>query len=90
MRKQERTYVTGFPRIGAGRELKKALERYWSGKNGIEKVIETGRDIRKTAWENQKRAGIDFYSCGDFSFYDGMLDTAVMLGTIPELSLIHI
>ncbi len=79
-----KSYVTGFPRIGEQRELKHALEAYWSGNAAFNEVQRTSLMLRKRHWECQKQAGIDLISCNDFSFYDNMLDTVVMLGAIPE------
>ena len=78
------TYVIGFPRIGEQRELKKALEGYWSGKITQDELKQTASDLRKRHWIYQKNAGIDMISINDFSFYDNMLDTTVMLNAIPE------
>ena len=78
------TYVVGFPRIGEQRELKKALESYWSGKISQDELKQTASDLRKRHWTYQKNAGIDFISINDFSFYDNMLDTTVMLNAVPE------
>ena len=78
------TYVIGFPRIGEQRELKKALESYWSGKISQDELKKTASDLRKRHWIYQKNAGIDMISINDFSFYDNMLDTTVMLNAIPE------
>jgi 5-methyltetrahydropteroyltriglutamate--homocysteine methyltransferase len=79
-----KTLITGFPRIGENRELKKALENYWARKAPFDEVEETARALRKKHWLLQKDAGIDFISSNDFSLYDNMLDTMVMLGAIPE------
>jgi len=81
---KQQTLIAGFPRIGKNRELKKALERYWAGKAPIEELQKTSSDLRKEHWLIQKEKGIDFISCNDFSHYDIMLDTAVMLNAIPE------
>ena len=78
------TYVIGFPRIGEQRELKKALESYWSGKISQDELKKTASDLRKRHWIYQKNAGIDLISINDFSFYDNMLDTTVMLNAIPN------
>jgi len=78
------TYVIGFPRIGEQRELKKALESYWSGKITQDELKKTASDLRKRHWIYQKNAGIDMISINDFSFYDNMLDTTVMLNAVPE------
>ena len=79
-----KTLVTGFPRIGEKRELKRALENYWAGKITIEGLQQTARELRKRHWSLQKEKGIDLISSNDFSFYDSMLDTIVMLNAIPE------
>ena len=78
------TYTIGFPRIGEKRELKKALERYWAKKSSFEELREVASSLKKRHWNYQKDAGMEFISSNDFSFYDNMLDTSVMLGAIPE------
>ena len=77
-------WVTGFPRIGKKRELKRTLESYWDGKSSIEELQETASSLRKEHWLTQKAKCIDYISCNDFSLYDNMLDTAVMLNVIPS------
>jgi 5-methyltetrahydropteroyltriglutamate--homocysteine methyltransferase len=77
------TQNLGYPRIGNKRELKKASEAYWSGKITAEELQKTGKKIRLKNWEIQKNAGIDLIPSNDFSFYDQMLDTTVLLGTVP-------
>jgi 5-methyltetrahydropteroyltriglutamate--homocysteine methyltransferase len=79
-----KNYVIGFPRIGEQRELKRALENFWGGKCPFEEVDATAKTLKRRHWNYQKEAGIDLVSCNDFSFYDAMLDTAVMLGAIPH------
>jgi 5-methyltetrahydropteroyltriglutamate--homocysteine methyltransferase len=74
----------GFPRMGRNRELKKALEQFWSGKVSAEQLQATARQVRRDHWELQRKAGLDVIPCNDFSLYDHMLDTAVMVGAIPE------
>ncbi len=78
------TYVIGFPRIGEQRELKKALENYWGGKTTQNDLNNTAEDLIKRHLIYQKNAGIDMISVNDFSFYDNMLDTTVMLNAVPE------
>jgi len=73
----------GYPRFGAKRELKRALEGYWSGKTSAADLLETGKQLRITHWQLQQDAGIDFIPSNDFSFYDQVLDTACMVGAIP-------
>jgi 5-methyltetrahydropteroyltriglutamate--homocysteine methyltransferase len=79
-----KTLITGFPRIGENRELKKVLEHYWAQKVPFGEVEDTARALRKKHWVVQKDAGIDFISSNDFSLYDSMLDTIVMLNAVPE------
>ena len=79
-----KTAVIGFPRIGALRELKFSSEKYFRNEITEEELLETGRTLRKTHWKIQKEAGIDYISCNDFSFYDNMLDTAVLFGIVPK------
>lgn len=74
----------GFPRMGRQRELKFALEGYWSGKRTEDELLETARSLRATHWELQQAAGIDIIPANDFSLYDQVLDTLVLLGATPE------
>lgn len=73
----------GFPRIGARRELKFALERFFAGTIAEAELQETGRDLRARHWKLQSGCGINHMPSSDFSFYDHVLDTACMLGAIP-------
>ncbi|MBD3839428.1 MAG: 5-methyltetrahydropteroyltriglutamate--homocysteine S-methyltransferase, partial [Epsilonproteobacteria bacterium] len=77
------TYVIGFPRIGEKRELKFALEEFWAGKSDFSTVEKVANNLRLRHWRYQQDASIDYISSNDFSLYDGMLDTTVMLGAIP-------
>ncbi|UAY52164.1 5-methyltetrahydropteroyltriglutamate--homocysteine S-methyltransferase [Ferruginibacter albus] len=78
------THNLGYPRIGNHRELKKACEQYWAGKISANELQQTARSIRVQNWEAQKNAGIDVIPCNDFSFYDHVLDTCLMVGAIPK------
>ena len=73
----------GFPRIGRYRELKQALENFWSGAIAIGELNKIAAALRARHWFAQARAGIDHIPSNDFSLYDQMLDTAVMLGAVP-------
>ena len=79
-----KTSVIGFPRIGTLRELKFASEKYFRKEISEEQLKETAKELRKTHWNMQKNARIDFISSNDFSFYDTVLDTAVLLNIIPK------
>ncbi|MGN0307519.1 MAG: 5-methyltetrahydropteroyltriglutamate--homocysteine S-methyltransferase [Lachnospiraceae bacterium] len=76
--------VIGFPRVGKLRELKFSSEKYFRGEITKAKLEETAEQIKLWNWKKQKEQGISYISSNDFSYYDGMLDTAVMLGVIPE------
>lgn len=75
----------GTPRIGLRRELKNALEAYWSGKTGGPALLETAARLRAANWARQKMLGITTIPSNDFSLYDHVLDTAVMVGAIPAI-----
>ncbi len=79
-----RTNILGYPRIGAGRELKKAEEAYWAGKTSKQELLESAALIRKANWQLQKESGIDLIPSNDFSFYDQTLDLSLAVGAIPE------
>jgi 5-methyltetrahydropteroyltriglutamate--homocysteine methyltransferase len=74
----------GFPRIGAHRELKKALEDFWSGTITANALLQRAEDLRAAAWKCQHDAGIDVIPSNDFSLYDHVLDTSVLVGAVPE------
>jgi 5-methyltetrahydropteroyltriglutamate--homocysteine methyltransferase len=74
----------GFPRIGTRRELKTALESYWSGTSDGETLRATGASLRARHWFVQQKAGIDHIPSNDFSLYDQMLDMIAMLGAVPR------
>jgi len=73
----------GYPRIGPKRELKKALEKYWSGAISESELDEVSRSIRQENWRLQKEIGIDHIPSNEFSLYDHVLDTAAMVGAVP-------
>lgn len=73
----------GFPRIGPRRELKFALESFWSGKSDEMTLLESAAGLRTAAWARQTALGADWLPSNDFSLYDHVLDLSVMLGAIP-------
>ncbi|WP_448663870.1 5-methyltetrahydropteroyltriglutamate--homocysteine S-methyltransferase [Sphingomonas sp. CJ20] len=73
----------GFPRIGPRRELKHALEKYWSGKAREGELLDAASGLRTAAWARQRALGADWLPSNDFSLYDHVLDTSVMLGAVP-------
>lgn len=73
----------GFPRIGANRELKFALEAYWAGKITKSSLLGTGKKLRKQNWALQAKSGLDFLPVGDFAWYDHILEWTALLGAVP-------
>ena len=78
-----RATVYGYPRQGQGRELKKAVEGYWSGRVTADALRSTAAGLRRSNWQQLSRTGIHEVPTGDFSYYDHVLDTTVMVGAIP-------
>ena len=74
----------GVPRIGRRRELKIALEAYWTGTKSADDLLATGKKLRAENWIEQRERGVTIIPSNDFSFYDHVLDTAVMLGAVPS------
>jgi 5-methyltetrahydropteroyltriglutamate--homocysteine methyltransferase len=81
------THNLGFPRIGAKRELKFALEKYWKGQSSRDELTTLGAQLRQRHWQDQ--AGLDLAPVGDFSFYDQVLDTSFLLGNVPDRARAH-
>ncbi len=75
--------ISGYPRIGGNRELKKALEQYWSGKITEPDLLSAAANIRATNLTTPRNADIDLVPVNDFSFYDQVLDTTALVGNVP-------
>ncbi|SDK41177.1 methionine synthase (B12-independent) [Methylophilus rhizosphaerae] len=75
------THNLGFPRIGAKRELKFALEAYWKGQSSLPALKQVGKELRQGNWSLQSR--LDLVPVGDFAFYDQVLDMSFTLGNLP-------
>lgn len=76
-------HILGYPRIGADRQLKFALEDYWAGNSSREQLEAVGRSLRAQHWAQQRDAGLDWVTVGDFAFYDQVLNTSALLGAVP-------
>ncbi|WP_432104014.1 5-methyltetrahydropteroyltriglutamate--homocysteine S-methyltransferase [Streptomyces sp. bgisy091] len=76
--------VYGYPRQGENRELKKAIEGYWKGRVTAEALRTTACELRRSNRQELTAAGIHEVPTGDFSYYDHVLDTTVMVGAVPE------
>ena len=70
--------------MGRPRRLNFALEVFWSGKSSARSLLDTAKAIRRSSWIEQRNRGVSTIPSNDFSLYDHVLDTAVMVGAIPE------
>jgi 5-methyltetrahydropteroyltriglutamate--homocysteine methyltransferase len=77
------TTVLGYPRIGAGRELKKATEAFWAGRVTRAELTATAEKLRRETWETLRDAGLGTIPSNTFSLYDHVLDTAMLFNAIP-------
>ncbi|PBC85725.1 MULTISPECIES: 5-methyltetrahydropteroyltriglutamate--homocysteine S-methyltransferase [unclassified Streptomyces] len=79
-----RATVHGYPRQGPNRELKRAIEGYWKGRVGADALRATAAELRRGNWRQLAEAGVHDVPTGDFSYYDHVLDTSVMVGAVPD------
>ncbi len=82
--RSNQSHVLGLPRIGANREMKKTVERYWRKEISLTELQQIGQQIEDKNWQMQAEAGLDFITVGDFSWYDHVLDHSALFGVIPE------
>ncbi|EJD48623.1 cobalamin-independent methionine synthase [Auricularia subglabra TFB-10046 SS5] len=75
--------VLGFPRIGANREVKKAVEAYWAGKISADDLVKAAADVKKASWTALKERGVDYIPSGDFTLYDHVLEHSLSFNVIP-------
>ena len=69
----------GFPRLGRKREWKKAIESYWAERITLEELHEQLNALHKENLLLQKHYHLDSIPVGDFSLYDHVLDTSLLL-----------
>ncbi|MDB5840219.1 MAG: metE [Herminiimonas sp.] len=77
-------HILGFPRMGAQRELKFALEKYWKGEIEVGDLESVGRELRARHWASQRALGLDWVAVGDFAFYDQVANHIQLLGCAPH------
>jgi len=80
----KKSYIVGFPRIGEQRELKKVLESFWAKECSFDQLNKVANELKSKHWRYQKDAGIEYISSNDFSLYDNILDTSILLNAIPK------
>jgi 5-methyltetrahydropteroyltriglutamate--homocysteine methyltransferase len=78
------TTVLGYPRVGPRRELKRAVESYWAGRIDEPALQDVARRLRAATWAELRDAGLDSVPGNTFSFYDHVLDTAVLVDALPS------
>eukprot|EP00871_Galdieria_phlegrea_P001567 jgi/Galph1/2410/GphlegSOOS_G1053.1 len=78
------TATIGYPRIGLQREMKKALEAYWSGKSSLDELLQVSRQVEEQSLKDQLNAGVERIGVGDHTMYDHILDWTFRLGLIPD------
>ncbi len=78
------TQNLGYPRIGVNRDLKKITESYWKGDSSKKDLVESISALKISHWTKQQEYGIDLVPSNDFSLYDQVLDTVLMVGAIPN------
>ncbi|MFS2162356.1 5-methyltetrahydropteroyltriglutamate--homocysteine S-methyltransferase [Variovorax sp. Varisp62] len=78
-----RIHTLGFPRMGARRELKFALEKHWRGEIDRAALEAVGEELRARHWQAQRDAGLDFVTVGDFAYYDHVANHIQLLGCEP-------
>ena len=76
--------VLGYPRIGPRRELKHALEAYWDGRSTLPDLLLTGQQLRAATWQRLAALGLTALPSNTFSYYDHVLDTAILLDAVPD------
>ncbi|MFC9896776.1 5-methyltetrahydropteroyltriglutamate--homocysteine S-methyltransferase [Nocardia sp. NPDC127579] len=76
--------ILGYPRIGSHRELKRALEAYWRGAIPRDELLDVGREIQESQFDELAATGLTQVPGNTFSFYDHVLDNALMFGAVPE------
>lgn len=76
--------ILGYPRIGPHRELKRALEAYWRGAIPRDELLAVGRDIQERQFNELAATGLTQVPGNTFSFYDHVLDNALLFGAVPE------
>ena len=78
--------ILAYPRIGRGRELKRALEAHWAGRITEAELIQAANDLRKENLARLVELGLnpsDASLADAPSLYDQVLDATILLGAIP-------
>lgn len=79
-----KSHILGYPRVGAKRELKFALESFWRGESSASELQTMAKKLRQTHWKKQQDTGLSFITSNDFTLYDHVLDHTVLFGATPQ------
>ena len=76
--------IEGYPRIGANRELKHALESYWAGRIDADTFRTTTRALRIDTYNHLRDLGLteDYAIPADVAYYDQVLETGLTVGLL--------
>jgi 5-methyltetrahydropteroyltriglutamate--homocysteine methyltransferase len=79
--------ILGYPRIGRRRELKRAVEAFWAGTISADELERQAAALRAATRARLVELGLgatDSSIPESFSYYDQVLDAAVMFDAIPR------
>ena len=76
--------VVGYPYIGEKREWKRVVEKFWKHEISEQQFEEQMQALRYLHLKRQQNLGLELLTVGDFTYYDRMLDLAVMFNIIPS------
>ncbi|EME18931.1 5-methyltetrahydropteroyltriglutamate--homocysteine S-methyltransferase [Rhodococcus triatomae] len=76
--------ILGYPRIGPRRELKRALEAYWHGQCPQAELVAVARELQEQTWSELAATGLTQVPGNTFSYYDHVLDNAMLFGAVPS------
>ena len=79
-----KAHILGYPRVGAKRELKFALESFWRRESDSNDLQTVAKSLRSVHWRKQQAAGLSFITSNDFSLYDHVLDHTVLFSAEPK------
>ena len=73
----------GYPKLGEKREFKRLLEGFWKGEISEEEFLRGMQDLNLSRAKTYSEF-CDFIPSNELSYYDFMLDTALMVGMVPQ------
>ncbi len=80
------TYAYGYPRLGEKREFKSSIESYWKKDLTEKELTQSLMELEKKRLKEYSK-NVDVFPLGEFTYYDRMLDTALMFGVYEASSM---